>query len=159
MPCITRRTLIPFCAAFLAAGTLPALAEQPPGRGRGRGNAGGAHGGGGGGRGNTGGGSAGGGGASVSLSFSTTDQTRIRSYYAARPNLRPQPLPPGIQRRLARGKPLPPGIAKRFAPPELVAQIGVRPGFQLLVVGSSLVLLHASTGMVQDIMVNVFIGG
>ncbi|MCC7428936.1 MAG: hypothetical protein IT557_18745 [Alphaproteobacteria bacterium] len=178
-PFLSRRGALAFGLAGLAAiAAGPALAQPPPwagGGGRGQGGGNGNRGGGrwddggrgqglgqgrgqgggpGGGRGQGGGpgghGNAGPSGG-VAVRFTTTDITRIRSYYATRPYIQPQGLPPGIQRRLARGKPLPPGIAKRFAPPDLVGQLGLRSGLQVLVMGASIVLVDAATQVVYDI--------
>ncbi|MFN6998508.1 MAG: anti-virulence regulator CigR family protein, partial [Elioraea tepidiphila] len=64
----------------------------------------------------------------------------------------------GIARNLARGKPLPPGIAKRYAPAGLLRQIVPRPGYEILVVGASILLVHAATGIVHDILSDVIRG-
>ena len=48
----------------------------------------------------------------VNVSFGTNDVQVIRQYYGAHP----VSLPPGLQKKLARGKPLPPGWQKKLQP-------------------------------------------
>lgn len=91
------------------------------------------------------------------LVFTAIEQTRIREWFIANPYA-VQPLPPGIARNLARGKPLPPGIAKRYAPSGLLRQLAPRPGYEILVVGASILLVHAATGIVHDILSDVIRG-
>lgn len=67
-----------------------------------------------------------------------------------------KPLPPGIQKKLARGKPLPPGIAKRH-PTGLLAETLPRvDGHDWLVIGRNLVLVTAGTLIVREILHEVF---
>lgn len=89
--------------------------------------------------------------------FTAIEQARIREWFIANP-YPVQPLPPGIARNLARGKPLPPGIAKRYAPAGLLRQIAPRPGYEILVAGASILLVHAATGIVHDILSDVIRG-
>lgn len=133
-----RRSLLLVLAALVAA---PARAQPPPGRG-----AGGAP-----------GGPATAPGAAGLVAFTAAEQARIRTWFLAHPQP-VQPLPPGIARNLARGKPLPPGIAKRYAPAGLLAQLVPRPGFEVLVVGASILLVHAASGIVHDILTDVVRG-
>ena len=65
-------------------------------------------------------------------------------------------LPPGIRRNLARGKPLPPGIAKKMLPAPYLRQLPVYPGYEWGMVGSDLVLLQAATGLIADVLTDVF---
>jgi hypothetical protein len=90
--------------------------------------------------------------------FSALEIQRIRSYYAAQPNARVKPLPPGIAKNLARGKPLPPGIAKRYAPQGLVRELSSRSGCEILVAGASILLVEAATGVIRDIVEAVIRG-
>ena len=83
--------------------------------------------------------------------FSAIEQTRIREWFLANP-YPVQPLPPGIARNLARGKPLPPGIAKRYAPSGLLRQLVPRSGYEILIAGAAVLLVHQATGMVHDIL-------
>jgi hypothetical protein len=48
----------------------------------------------------------------VNVSFGTSDVRVIQHYYGAHP----MGLPPGLQKKLARGKPLPPGWQKKLQP-------------------------------------------
>ncbi|SDN08791.1 anti-virulence regulator CigR family protein [Vreelandella arcis] len=64
-----------------------------------------------------------------------------------------EPLPPGIQRNLARGKPLPPGIAKRFDGP-LANELPHYSGYEWQRVGADVVLIDAATRVVVDILVD-----
>lgn len=64
-----------------------------------------------------------------------------------------EPLPPGIERNLARGKPLPPGIAKRFDG-RLANELPRYPGYEWERVGTDVVLIDAATRVVVDILVD-----
>lgn len=65
-----------------------------------------------------------------------------------------QPLPPGIRKNLARGKPLPPGIAKRFDG-RLESRLPQYPGYDWRQVGTDAILVSATTGIIETILVNV----
>ncbi|WP_291296441.1 anti-virulence regulator CigR family protein [Elioraea sp.] len=91
------------------------------------------------------------GGAQVPTTFSTTEQARITAWLAANAGSL-QPLPPGIARNLARGKPLPPGIARRAAPQTLLSQLILRPGYEVLVIGTAVVLAQVGNQLVQDLV-------
>ena len=65
-------------------------------------------------------------------------------------------LPPGIRKNLARGKPLPPGIAKRSPPASFIGQLPEYPGYEWLMTGSDLVLAEAVSGIVADVLMEVF---
>lgn len=97
------------------------------------------------------------GGASVSaeITLSVGSRERIREYYAARPAVEVDALPPGIRKRLARGKPLPPGIAKKVAPPELVTGLALPSGYELVEVGLDVLLVEVATGLVHDLLMDV----
>jgi hypothetical protein len=58
----------------------------------------------------------------VSVVFSSGDVHAIHDYYRADP----RPLPPGLQKKLARGGTLPPGWRKKLAPfpPDLDRRLG-----------------------------------
>jgi hypothetical protein len=84
--------------------------------------------------------------------FSSLEIQRIRSYYAAQPSVRGKPLPPGIAKNLARGKPLPPGIAKRYAPQGLVRELSTRSGYDIIVAGTSILLVEAASRVIRDIV-------
>ena len=59
----------------------------------------------------------------VNVNFGTNDVQVIRQYYGAHP----VSLPPGLQKKLARGKPLPPGWQKKLQPfpPDIVGRLSV----------------------------------
>jgi len=66
-------------------------------------------------------------------------------------------LPPGIQKQLLRGKGLPPGIAKKFVrlPKPVNTYVNLPTQYDLLVVGSDLVLVDQVRAVVVDIISNV----
>lgn len=85
-----------------------------------------------------------------------SDERRvIQDYFRLNP-YPAQGLPPGIAKNLARGKPLPPGIAKRYLPPGLLGRLPPRPGYEWVAVGRDIVLIAIATGIVVDILSDVF---
>jgi hypothetical protein len=150
--------------ALLSLAPWPALA-QPEGRGQGQGRGqGGGQGQGGGpppGRGNQGDGGRGQGGGSPGrggppASLGAGERDTIRLWLGGNPGFVAQPLPPGMRNRLAQGKPLPPGIARRAVPPDLLRLLPVRPGYEYVMIGTSLVLIAVATGVVASILADVF---
>ena len=162
------RTLVAVLAVTLAAASAAVLAEKggkgkdhggPPGQSTGGGppgQSGGKGGGSGkpdkGGRADKGGGPPDRGGAVL---ISSGERSVIHDYFRVNP-YPVQGLPPGIAKNLARGKPLPPGIAKRYLPPGLLGQLPSRPGYEWVAVGRDIVLLAIATGIVVDILSDVF---
>jgi hypothetical protein len=67
-----------------------------------------------------------------------------------------KPLPPGIQKQLARGKPLPPGIAKQRLPSSLSARLPPVSGHDWIRIGTELVLIGIATNVVAQVIHNVF---
>lgn len=67
-----------------------------------------------------------------------------------------KPLPPGIQKNLARGKPLPPGIAKKHAPSSMLGRLPQHPGYEWQMAGTDLVLVQIGTAIVADVLKDVF---
>lgn len=67
-----------------------------------------------------------------------------------------QSLPPGIAKNLARGKPLPPGIAKKQLPASFIRELPVYSGHEWVMAGRDLILIAVATGLVVDIINNVF---
>ncbi|MBK5143693.1 hypothetical protein I2494_08190 [Budviciaceae bacterium BWR-B9] len=67
-----------------------------------------------------------------------------------------KPLPPGIAKNLARGKPLPPGIAKKMVPVTMLNGLPHYPGYEWYAVGDDLVLVAATTLIVNTILQGVF---
>jgi len=87
--------------------------------------------------------------------FTDEVRIRIREYYVQHDPRGVQSLPPGIQRRLARGKPLPPGIAKRALPADLRSRVRVPDGYEIVEVGPDVLLVHVATNVVRDILEGV----
>lgn len=67
-----------------------------------------------------------------------------------------KPLPPGIQKNLARGKPMPPGIQKTRMPDGFINQLPRQAGYEWRNAGTDLVLVQTGTELVTDILVDVF---
>jgi len=67
-----------------------------------------------------------------------------------------KPLPPGIQKNLARGKPLPPGIAKKQLPGPFINQLPHHPGYEWRQAGADLVLVVSGSLVITDILEDVF---
>jgi hypothetical protein len=72
--------------------------------------------------------------------------------HRADPAFQVKPLPPGIQKNLARGKPLPPGIAKRYLPGDLIGRLPPRPGYEWRIVGADVLLVVAATQLIVGIL-------
>jgi hypothetical protein len=86
----------------------------------------------------------------------TADENRLIHDYFRRHSYSAPSLPPGIAMNLARGKPLPPGIAKRYLPQELLGELPPRPGHEWLALGRDVALVVAATGVIVDILRDVF---
>lgn len=78
----------------------------------------------------------------------------IREFYSV-DSRKPQSLPPGIAKNLARGKPLPPGIAKKVVPDDLIILLPARPGARWLIAGDVVLLVDAGD-IVVDLVRLVF---
>lgn len=66
-------------------------------------------------------------------------------------------LPPGIQKRLAKGKGLPPGIAKRITLPHTINdRLDLSRDIDIVVLGSNVVILDPLTGVVIDLLRDIF---
>lgn len=66
------------------------------------------------------------------------------------------PLPPGIQKNLARGKPLPPGIAKKLVPGPMLSRLPQYSGYEWRVAGTELILVNLATLAVAEVLQQVF---
>ncbi|MEX0759310.1 MAG: anti-virulence regulator CigR family protein, partial [Tistlia sp.] len=77
----------------------------------------------------------------------------IERYERTAGHPRPEALPPGIARNLARGKPLPPGIAKKQLPASLLGQLPHYEGHRYYSVGRDVVLISEASQRVVDILV------
>jgi hypothetical protein len=67
-----------------------------------------------------------------------------------------KPLPPGIQKNLARGKPLPPGIQKTRMPDAFISQLPHHPGYEWRQAGADLVLVVSGSLVISDILEGAF---
>ena len=65
-------------------------------------------------------------------------------------------LPPGIRKNLQRGKPLPPGIAKKVHSGAFLDRLPRHPGYEWRTAGTELILVSVITGVIADILYNVF---
>ena len=65
------------------------------------------------------------------------------------------PLPPGIQKNLARGKPLPPGIAKKLDG-RLLGHLPHYDGYEWQQVGTDLILVALATGLIYEVLNGAF---
>lgn len=74
-----------------------------------------------------------------------------RSYWTPGPA-----LPPGVRQNLQRGKPLPPGIAKQQLDSRLVSRLPYHEGHQWVRVGTDLVQVSISTGLVNRVLNDMF---
>ena len=65
-------------------------------------------------------------------------------------------LPPGIQQRLLRGRSLPNGIAKKFnLPASVPPAVNLPANYQVVVVGSNVVVIDSVTSVIIDVLTNV----
>jgi hypothetical protein len=67
-----------------------------------------------------------------------------------------RPLPPGIQKNLARGKPLPPGISKQTVPQPVLVRLPVVDSHDWIRIGTELVLVGIATSVIAQVIHNVF---
>ena len=91
------------------------------------------------------------GGILTGLLLSDQEVRIIRDWYGAH-SVQPASLPPGIAKNLRRGKPLPPGIAKKLAPQPLVSRLDIPYGYQLVEVGTDVLLIEAGTRIIAEIL-------
>jgi hypothetical protein len=90
------------------------------------------------------------------IAFAATEKQRIREYFAVPEHRQAlgdtgKALPPGLQKKLARGR-LPPGIEKRYLPAELEAALPPHPGVERVVLGDDVLLVETESGFVLDIL-------
>jgi hypothetical protein len=99
------------------------------------------------------------------VAFTDQDAAALREYYAPKAEgkgkgkakgQKEKDLPPGLQKKLARGEPLPPGHAKRVLPADLEKRLGPLPtGYTRYVVGPDVVILDTRRDLVVDIILNI----
>ena len=93
---------------------------------------------------------------SVGIVFSEQERRAVYDHYGVAYGGTAKGLPPGQQKRLAKGKPLPPGIAKKYLPASLDDRMGApRPGTARVIIGNDVVLIQVSTGFVLDVIAGV----
>lgn len=68
-----------------------------------------------------------------------------------------KPLPPGIQKNLARGKALPPGLSREPVPPVLLGRLPVVAGHEWTRIGTELVLVEIASQVIAQVIVDVFL--
>ena len=90
---------------------------------------------------------------SVNVVFRDSDRATFRDYFVKH-RIRPETLPPGIAKNVARGKPLPPGIAKKVLPADLLVVAPRGPGISYAIIGPMVVAIR--NGAVVDILDNIF---
>ena len=96
---------------------------------------------------------------SVSVSLSAHQAALVRAHFT---NANPgrgrggrDRLPPGIEKKLARGQAIPPGIAKQYLPADLRVQLPVLPnGMEYVVVASKLLLVEAATQIIRQVLLD-----
>jgi len=91
-----------------------------------------------------------------STAFAAAEKQRIREYFAVPEHRQSlgetgKALPPGLQKKLARGR-LPPGIEKRYLPAELETALPPHPGVERVVLGEDVLLVETESGFVLDIL-------
>ena len=95
-------------------------------------------------------------GPAVSIVFTAVERRLIADYYADPRHAGPasdKRLPPGIAKKVARGGALPPGIAKRYLPDDLEGRLRpMPPGVTRVVMGSDVLLVEISTGLIYDVI-------
>jgi hypothetical protein len=87
--------------------------------------------------------------------FSDADSTLVRVYFAQNQVVWTG-LPPGIARNYARGKKLPYGVEKKTLPADLRVRLPLHQGYEYARVGQDVVLVETATGIVADIVEQVF---
>lgn len=66
-------------------------------------------------------------------------------------------LPPGLAKQLRERGHLPPGLEAKGLPPGLADRLGPAPrGYERVVIGRDVVLMQVATGIIADILRNVF---
>ena len=93
-----------------------------------------------------------------SLLQNADDETLLSADVRADIQAQIDALPPGIQRRLARGRRLPPGIAKKVYLPEQVnEQIDLNEDIRIIVVGRDVAVVAPVTDLIIDVIRDVLL--
>lgn len=86
-----------------------------------------------------------------------------RDSYLLNPSLRIEianqinSLPPGVEKRLARGKGLPPGITKKVnLPNEINDHLNLSQNIRIIVLGSSVVVFDSFSNVILDVLQYIF---
>jgi hypothetical protein len=85
--------------------------------------------------------------------FSAADNTVIRVYFARKPVVW-RGLPPRVARDFGPGKTLPQGTVTYALPPDLLAKLPMRSGFEYARVGADVALIEKATHIVSDVIEN-----
>lgn len=98
--------------------------------------------------------------------FNDDHRQRVRTYYTQQyvancpPGLAKKNngcMPPGQAKKYAVGQPLPQGVVYYPVPQPVIVQLPpVNPGYRYVRVGNDILLLSPQSGLVVDIMVNIF---
>lgn len=91
--------------------------------------------------------------ASVSAGISIGDARALASTYGITGS---KPLPPGVQKNMARGKPMPPGIQKTRMPQSFINELPRHEGYEWQQAGTDLVLVASGSLIISDILEGVF---
>lgn len=90
--------------------------------------------------------------ASSAAVFTTAETHAIRNYYAEHPERVGDPPPVGIAESLTRGAKLPERLNARPVPRALAAQLADRPGHEVLVAGSVVLLVEKESREIRDLL-------
>lgn len=115
----------------------------------------------------------------VHIAFTVAERQVVERYFSedhehyakkhgkknAKPDKNRKGLPPGLAKRhelppgLAKRQQLPPGLAKKALPADLVSQLPpVREGLERAIIAGSIVLIDIATGVVLDIIEDIYLG-
>lgn len=89
----------------------------------------------------------------VSAGISIGDARKLATRYELTGS---KPIPPGIQKNLARGKPMPPGIQKTRMPQSFINHLPYHEGYEWRQAGTDLVLVVSGSLVISDILKGVF---
>lgn len=87
--------------------------------------------------------------------FTAMDDTTVRVYFASKPVVWTG-LTPQQAKNFERGKPVPAGVPRNALPRDLLLKLPPRRGFDYVRVGADVALIDRSTGIVVDVIEDVF---